>query len=140
MKHSLLLSLIAAGILTGCSSLISKPTETSYFRVADSEIVNDSSWKTGALVGGALGVATSIGHGAESTAIRLSAGAALGAGAEKMLTRNSTRNEIRVVDSHGSLWVFDYDDEVVSGECLEITQLGRGKTIIRKSDTTWCDF
>lgn len=140
MRYLTVIALLTAGIMSGCSSIMNTSTKSEYLRVADHQQVADSSWTTGAVLGATLGVATSIGHGVESTAIRMAAGAVMGAGAEKALTRNKVRNDVRVVDSQGKLWVFDYDEAVVPGECLEISHFARGEPTIRKADTAWCDF
>lgn len=138
MKRPLIASLLVAAV-SGCS-VMNSHVSSDYYRVADNELMKDSSWKTGAAVGGLVGAATSIGHGAESTAIRMVAGAAIGAGVEKLITRNSMRNEVRAVDAQGDLWVFEYDEHVVPGECLEVSRFARGSMVVRKADTAWCDF
>lgn len=123
--------------LAGCAGLADRP-EGVFVRVVDTQQVADSSWKTGALIGSAVGLASSIGRGAESTAIRTAGGATIGAGAEKIMTRNNTSKRVFAIDANKTIFEIKEQGSFAPGQCLLMSTTSFGKNKVTEAHTSNC--
>lgn len=171
MKYSALALALMMGVLSGCSTMSSgagflstysitkgKLQGTDYYRVTGTDQFRDPKWKTGAVIGGAVGVAASAATGSSSTLAPAVVGAAIGSTVQLIMTRNHVLSEVYVVDAIGdfhkvendqkkrSMLVSKYgvkdavnhEEYLYPGQCLEISRYSRGKPVVRKAHSSWC--
>lgn len=130
--------------LTGCVSddSFSTPLRIQTARVIDVQsYASASSWGTGAVIGGGVGVLTGIGHSTESKVIRGAGGALIGAAINKAFTAGSQEARLVVQTARGeTLEVANNHNDLVPGDCVNLETRPDGDVQVTRTSTTQCNF
>lgn len=129
MKKALILAMAIMAV--GCAST------DKYMMVYKSELVSAQSSGTGALVGGAVGLATGGGHSTGSKVIRTVGGAALGGAVERSLTSGNMRVRAIVFDETGTIKTVYYNQLLRPGDCIQYKNKNMVASV-NKVDPSFC--